>query len=311
MGLIISKDKPKKNILDITCHKCKKPGHHAIQCQLIESTTQRCGSCGKYGHAESACYKKQASEARSKADKCKTKEGFPKTILKKEVELQVEEKKRPTMFVQETETQNNEEGVLMKRLATGEPAKQHTRIEEPVNEDEGKVVVAARVRRRPTSAPVSPKKKMVSSLKKKDTCQKSEMQVLGETVERYDFLKSLACALDGITFGQIANGDVGNVRKEQQKIIAKKEKRTSENVAGEGDRGPSPPNPQQIVELAVCSEAVYGLLDSGAIRNVTSDNLARNLRLELSPTERSIIVADGTSGSCAHPYQEYQSVLVL
>ena len=143
---------------------------------------------------------------------------------------------------------------------------------------------------------MEPKKKKASGNKKKDTRQKSAMQVLGDRVERYDFLKSLACAPAGITFGQIANGDVDNVKKELQKIIAKKVKRTSVNVAGEGDRGPSPPNRHQVVELAVYSEAVYGLLDSGAIPNVMSDKLANKLRLELSPTERRIIVADGTSG---------------
>ena len=51
--------------------------------------------------------------------------------------------------------------------------------------------------------------------------------------------------------------------------------------------------------MAVYSEAVYSLLDSGAIPNVMSYKLVRKLRLELSRTERRIIVAVGTSGSCA------------
>ena len=125
------------------------------------------------------------------------------------------------------------------------------------------------------------------------------MQVLGERVERNDFLKSLACAPAGITFGQIANGDVDSVKKELQMIIAQKVKRTSVNVAGEGDRSPSLTNRHQVVELEVYSEAVYGLLDSGAVPNVMSDKVANKLRLELSPTERRIIVADRTSGGCA------------
>ena len=89
------------------------------------------------------------------------------------------------------------------------------------------------------------------------------------------------------------------MKKELQKIIAKKVMRTSVNVAGEYDRGPSPPNRHQAAELAMYSEAVYGLLDSGAISNVMSDKLANKLRLELSPTERRSIFADGTLGSCA------------
>ena len=34
LALLISKDIPKKNIQEITCHKYKKPGHYAIQCQV-------------------------------------------------------------------------------------------------------------------------------------------------------------------------------------------------------------------------------------------------------------------------------------
>ena len=146
LALLISKDKSKKNIQDITCHNCKKTGHYASQCELVGSATQGCGYCGRYGHTEAVCYKKQADEARSKSDKRKASDCSPKTILKKEVEPESEEKKKLIMFVQETETQKNEEEVLMKRLATGEPAQKHTRIEEPAHEDAGKVVGAARIR---------------------------------------------------------------------------------------------------------------------------------------------------------------------
>ena len=104
MALLISKDKPEKNIQDIACHECNKPGHYASQCQLVGSATQGCGYCGRYVHTETACYKKQADEARSKADKDKAKDSFPKMILKKEVEPEAEEKKKPIMFVQGTET---------------------------------------------------------------------------------------------------------------------------------------------------------------------------------------------------------------
>ena len=156
-------------------------------------------------------------------------------------------------------------------MATEEAAQKHTRIKEPAHEDAGKVVVGAWIRRRPKFTPMKSKKKKASENKKKDIRQKSAMQVLGEIVERCYFLKSLARAPAEITFGQIANGDVDNVKKELLKIIAKKVKRTSLNVAGEGDRGPSPPDLHQVVELAVYSEAVCGSLDSGAIPNVMSD----------------------------------------
>ena len=166
LALLKSKYKPKKNSQDIICHKSKKPGHYASQCQLIGIATQGCGYSGRYGHIEAACYKKQADEAISKTDKDKTKDCFPKMILKKEVEPEPEEKKKPVMFVQKTENQKNEEEVLMKRMTSGEPAQKHTHIEEPIHEDAGKVVGAARIGRRPTFTPMESKKKKASGNKR-------------------------------------------------------------------------------------------------------------------------------------------------
>ena len=135
-------------------------------------------------------------------------------MLKEQVEPETEEKNKLIMFVQESESQKNEEEVLTKQLPTGETAQNHTRIEETVREDTGKVVGAARISRRPTFTLMEPTKKKSPGNKKKDTREKSAMQVLSERVERYYFLKTLACAPAEIIFGQIANRDFDNVNKE-------------------------------------------------------------------------------------------------
>ena len=54
-----------------------------------------------------------------------------------------------------------------------------------------------------------------------------------------------------------------------------------------------------MLELAVYSEEVYGLLDFDVIPNFMSDKLADNFTWDFSRTERRIIVAYGTSGNCA------------
>ena len=90
-------------------------------------------------------------------------------ILKKEVEPETEENKKSITFVKEPETQENEEEVLMKCLATGEPAQKHSRITKPVRENADKVVGGSRIRRRPTFTPMEYKKQKASGNKKKDT----------------------------------------------------------------------------------------------------------------------------------------------
>lgn len=75
-------------------------------------------------------------------------------------------------------------------------------------------IVSADIKRRPKFTLVAPKKKKFSGSEKKDSRQKCAMQVLREKFERCDFLKSLTYTPPGITFGQIANGDVAGVKKE-------------------------------------------------------------------------------------------------
>ena len=95
-----------------------------------------------------------------------TKDSLPKAILKKEVETEAEEKKKPIVFVQETEIQTKERKILMKRLDTGKPTREHACIKEQVHEDAGKLVGAARIRRRPTFTPVPLTKKESFSCEK-------------------------------------------------------------------------------------------------------------------------------------------------
>ena len=77
------------------------------------------------------------------------------------------------MFVQEAEIQKNEEEVLMKRLATGEPAQKHTCVEETVREVADKVFGAAKVRRRPKFTPMEPRKNKASGNKNVDLVHRS------------------------------------------------------------------------------------------------------------------------------------------
>ena len=179
---------------------------------------------------------------------------------------------------------DREEVAAMKRDAGGQPVNKRVRID---GEGDEVLVDNARppARRRPAftvpeGAPVPirntpPRKK--GNKRVGVTRKKSIVQEMSKRVEQYDLLTSLAQASSGITFGQIDRGDVDNVRKELQKALSGKSKKSSVNATGEHGEGFVPPNRHQVVRLTVHSEPVYALLDSGAIPNVMSLELARRL----------------------------------
>ncbi len=199
-----------------------------------------CNYCGRYDNSVVACYKKQADEARARAQIQNTQKV---QILKKGAAAPVEQKEKAIMYVQEAVSEQEDDKVLMIRFAFGEPAQKQVRFEETTGQvqDQGQVLGAARVRRRPVFTPKE-KPHRKRGLKKKDTNQKSAIQARDERAERYDFLNSLVRASAGIKFGQIANGDVDKVRKELRKIMVKKVTRSTVNVTSEDGQRRVPPN---------------------------------------------------------------------
>ncbi len=144
--------------------------------------------------------------------------------MKKEVTASLEQKEKPIIYVQEEVNEPEDDKVLMKRFDSGEPAQKQIIFEEGSRQvqDQGHVLGDGRIRRIPVFTPEEKQQKKTGGPKKKDVKRKSAIQALGEHAERSDFLNSLARAPAGITFWQIANGDVDTVREELQKIIAKK-----------------------------------------------------------------------------------------
>ena len=249
-----------------------------------------CTYCRKFGHTESSCYTKQRDEvnkARAEARKAQQ-----VTILKKDEE----KKEEPIMLVDHSE----DEMVLTKRLASGEPLQKQVRFDgdgdEPMVQPSG-----SSSRRRPNFTQKENTPSKMRKSKAKTPKSKPIAQVLGKRVEQYDLLSSLAQASSGITFGQIARGDVDSVRRDLQKIFSGKVRKSAVHVTKDEDGktdDPSPPNRHQLVSVTVYSEPVYALLDSGAIPNVMSMKFAKKLNLEVTPTNRRIVVANGASDGC-------------
>ena len=297
MAKLEKKSVPPKSSREPYCWKCKKTGHYAAQCTERPGDRLQCNYCGKHGHSEKSCYTKQADEM---AKKRSQEEEKPAVTILKRGEPSKNEAGKPVMIVEESD---GEEIVMTKRLATGEPVSKQVRFDEEgdqvlVNPPIQPTRLSPSInRRRPVLTPqniaAGSKRKKVT--KTKDSKRKSILQALGKRVEQYDLLNNLAQAEAGITFGQIARGDVDNVRKDLQKILSGRFKNPSLNVAGEDEEEHVPPSRHQLVMLTVYSEPVYGLLDSGAIPDIMSSRLAEKLKLEVEPTNRRIIVANGAS----------------
>ena len=295
-------DKP--SLKDIICHRCKKPGHYAYQCQVASGGPVKCTYCGKHGHTANACYTKQRDEeARTRLQTQAT----PVTVLKRDDETKPGEGDKSVLVM--TTTVEEEEVMAMPRDTSGLPPNKRVRVDVEGDEvlvDNNQANNQRPLRRRPTFttpgwAPPprrSKPSKTKGGKKPGSSKKKSVVQEMTKRVEQYDLVTSLAQASAGITFGQIARGDVDDVRKELQEVFSAKGKKKSVNAVGEHGNGFVPPNRHQVVRLTVHSEHVYALLDSGAIPNVMSLELARKLKLELRPSSRRIIVADGSTNAC-------------
>ena len=299
-------DRPPKK--DIVCQRCGQTGHFTYQCQLPPKEPLKCNYCGKSGHTERACYTKQADERNRAREK-----DLARIRILKRPEEGKKEADKPVMYVNGSRS-DGDEPVLVKRDVTGQPIQKQVRfdnegdevlVEAPPNQREE----TRPARRRPVflhphgvdqhvPVRIQPTKRKTVAKKGKDSKKRTLAQELGKRVEQYDLLTSLAQAQSGITFGQIARGDVDNVRKDLSKAFSSKISKKGVNVAIRDRQDPGVPSRHMFVNLTVYSEQVYALLDTGAIPNVMSVKLADKLRLTPIPTTRRIIVADGTSNSC-------------
>ena len=67
LALLITRSKPKQNIQDVICQKCKKLGNYASQCKMQAEAVKSCSFCGRYDCQEgykviSQCHRWSESE---------------------------------------------------------------------------------------------------------------------------------------------------------------------------------------------------------------------------------------------------------
>ena len=133
----------------------------------------------------------------------------------------------------------------MNLLVTAEFVQEKSRSEEPVHEEIGKQAAAESTSRRSSFTKAQPKNKKEKATKKKEMQPKRMIQGIGEEVECYDFLKSLYVHVLGSCFNRQQTEMSGTPRSVAE-IIAKKY---------DINRGSSPPNRHQAVELLVLCQS--------------------------------------------------------
>ena len=124
------------------------------------------------------------------------------------------------------------------------------------------------------------------------------IEALGHRVEKHDLLNKLAQASAGITFGQIARGDIDFAKKDLQKMLAGRRIRSSVKFADKGEVYGLSMSRHLLVRVEVYSEDTLALFDSGAIPNVMSKNMVEKLDVRMTPTRRGIKAANGDSEVC-------------
>ena len=180
-----------------------------------------CTYCHRKGHTAEDCFVRRSNEAIGRQDARLSGNKAPVEKKKGGPSAQAN-----VMFLQESEPAVAEDTVAaFKRTADGETLTKQQRMQndiEAYEKAQAKPKITARVN---PDHPVTrkPSKKKRSG---KKSASKILIDALGKRVEKYDLINNLAQAQAGITFGQIARGDIDFAKTELQRILAGKMSRS-------------------------------------------------------------------------------------
>ena len=127
---------------------------------------------------------------------------------------------------------------------------------------------------------------------------KALIQALSKRVEKYDLINNLAQAPAGITFGQIARGDIDFAKADLQKILSGRLNRATVTFADKDQVHGLSTSRHLLIRVRVYSESTLALFYSGAISNVMSRKMVEKLHIRMMPTTRRIKVANCAFEKC-------------
>lgn len=143
---------------------------------------------------------------------------------------------------------------------------------------------------------LKPPKEKTRKSKTRGTKKMDEIGSITERAALYDVVSALTNAASGLSFGQILQGEVFRVQKELRKLFGKNTSRRKEILTKRSERKSR--EILKVCPLTVHGQGVYSLLNTGAVPNLISTSLAKQLGLTFSYTKETITLADGTMTIC-------------
>ena len=270
---------------EIRCSYCNGVGHYSNQCEKNPNRRTRCTKCGRMGHDAASCWARQPrqdvrilenAKSESRTEETHRNNGGPGPNSGGTV-----------TFVQELDdcvtASVDNQGTKRLRGNDGNPVGRTRSMGLPE---------IPRPDRREVAKASPPKKaKKITSRKSKQA--RSSVKDLASFVKKYNLLAEFSAAPCGITFGQLLRGDADEARLELRKLI-----RSTPRNRLFASPVTTAPKRLMLIPIKMQGEYIQALLDSGAVPNLMSTEIATDLSLKIEPTTKKITVADGTMARC-------------
>ena len=230
-------------------------------------------TCGKLGHPESRCFKKQKKE--DNGANFVIPDG--NTIAESDTHNTV-----GVTLVENSGSDSNEDVVAsVKRAANGEALPKQAR-------PNGIIPISSLLT--PKTIPPATNSKAKKAKNKRATRREG----ISDYVGKYDVVSELANASTGLTFGQLIRGDGEKAKSEIRRLLTRGT-RVRRNVAAAvpGSSLTVRPRRLKVVQIKTFGTDAEALLDSGAVPNLISEKLCKKLSVDFNKKHIGLTVADG------------------
>lgn len=290
---------PKKDDKPRICSFCKEEGHAANRCNKNPHRDSICERCGKMGHATATCWSRpKAAAAPAPAAPGANPVPAAPAAAQAAPPAPAAAQPAPNQGAAMVVAEGPDLVAAAKRTADGEALPKQSRspgmdIDALLNPSAPPHPIQAQGR-------PNPKKKVTFQKAPKKAKRTDHKKVIQQHVGAYDVISQLANAPSGLTFGQLMRGDSKEAEKELRRLFTPLKARAAPRKASKANPAVNPKGDRvlKVVPVQIYGTSTSALLDTGAVPNLISEELAKHLKLNPKPTLKTITVADGSNSSC-------------